>query len=40
VPNIGGPDGRRDGVIMVLSSTTGVMTPDNQDLGDHRNVPD
>jgi prepilin-type N-terminal cleavage/methylation domain-containing protein len=40
VPNIGGPDGRRDGVIMVLSSTTGVMTPDNQDLGDHKNVPD
>ena len=37
VSNIGGPDGRRDGVIMVLSSSTGVKTADSQELSDHRN---
>jgi len=37
VPNIGGPDGRPDGVVTVFSSSSDVLTPHAQDVGDQKN---
>ena len=37
VPNLGGPDGRADGVVMVLSSSSDVRAAISQDLGDQKN---
>jgi prepilin-type N-terminal cleavage/methylation domain-containing protein len=37
VPNLGGPDGRPDGVVAVFSSSADVKTPFSQDTADQRN---
>jgi len=37
VPNLGGPDGRPDGVVTVFSSSSDVLTPHEQAVSDQRN---
>ena len=38
VPNLGGPDGRPDGVVAVFSSSSDVLTPHNQEVSDNKNI--